>query len=66
MAVPGDPELVISVMYSLLNQFAHTWLVAGGDGTGRQISDEEAIDVLTTFLHRGFTGRSADDAAQPG
>lgn len=30
--------------------------VGGGDGTGRQVGDDEAIDVLTDFIHRGIAG----------
>ncbi|WP_433277817.1 TetR/AcrR family transcriptional regulator [Pseudonocardia xinjiangensis] len=54
--LPGEPDLVVSVYCSLLDQFAYTWLAAGGDGTGRQISDEEAIETLTEFVHRGLAG----------
>jgi AcrR family transcriptional regulator len=54
--LPGDPRLVVSAFQSLLDQFAYTWLVAGGDGSGRQIGDDEAIDVLTDFIHRGIAG----------
>ncbi|WP_216214189.1 TetR/AcrR family transcriptional regulator [Amycolatopsis aidingensis] len=54
--LPGDPELVISAMYSLLDQFAWTWLAAGGDGSGRTLSDDEAIDLLTDVLYRGIAG----------
>ncbi|GAB3481765.1 TetR/AcrR family transcriptional regulator [Amycolatopsis cihanbeyliensis] len=54
--LPGDPELVISAMYSLLDQFAWTWLAAGGDGSGRTLPDDEAIDLLTDFLYRGIAG----------
>lgn len=54
--LPGEPRLVLSMMQSLFDQFAHTWLVAGGDGSGPGISDEEAIEVLTEFLHRGIAG----------
>ena len=43
-------------IHSLLDQFAYTWLAAGGDGTGRTISDEEAIETLTEFVHRGLAG----------
>jgi AcrR family transcriptional regulator len=53
--LPGAPRLVVSAFQSLLDQFAYTWLVAGGDGTG-PISDDEAIDLLTDFVHRGIAG----------
>jgi hypothetical protein len=54
--LPGEPRLVVSAFQSLLGQFAYTWLAAGGDGSGREISDEEAIDVLTDFIYRGIAG----------
>jgi AcrR family transcriptional regulator len=53
--LPGEPRLVVSAFQSLLDQFAYTWLVAGGDGTG-PISDDEAIEMLTDFVHRGVAG----------
>ncbi|MGC7095612.1 TetR/AcrR family transcriptional regulator [Amycolatopsis lurida] len=54
--LPGEPELVTSAMTALMDQFAYTWLVAGGDG--RDLSDEEAIDLLTDFVHRGVAGKA--------
>jgi AcrR family transcriptional regulator len=54
--LPGDPGLVISAMYSLLDQFAYTWLVAGGDGTGLTLTDDDAVELLTELLHRGIVG----------
>lgn len=55
--LPGTPELVTSAMTSLMDQFAYTWLVAGGNG--RELADEEAIDLLTEFVHRAINGRGA-------
>ncbi|MBN6036679.1 TetR/AcrR family transcriptional regulator [Amycolatopsis sp. 195334CR] len=55
--LPGDPELVTSAMTALMDQFAYTWLVAGG--TGRDLPDDEAIDLLTDFVHRAITGGTA-------
>jgi AcrR family transcriptional regulator len=54
--LPGEPHLVVSAFQSLLDQFAYTWLVAGGDGTGRPIGDDEAVDLLTDFVYRGIAG----------
>jgi AcrR family transcriptional regulator len=54
--LPGEPDVVVSAFHSLLGQFAYTWLAAGGDGTGREISDKEAIETLTEFVHRGLAG----------
>ena len=44
-------------MGATLEQFAWTWLAAGGDGSGPPPSDEEAIELLTTMLHSGIAGR---------
>lgn len=55
--LPGDPRLVVSAMNALIDQFAWTWLAAGGDGSGPPPSDEEAIELLTTMLHSGIAGR---------
>ncbi|UJW33275.1 TetR/AcrR family transcriptional regulator [Saccharothrix sp. AJ9571] len=54
--LPGPPELVTSAITALLDQFAHTWLVAGGDG--RDLPDDEAVDLLTDFIHHGITGHA--------
>jgi AcrR family transcriptional regulator len=54
--LPGEPRLVASAIYSLLDQFAYTWIVGGGDGSRAAVDDEEAIDTLTDLLHRGIAG----------
>ena len=54
--LPGEPRLVVSAMFCLLDQFAYTWLVGGGDGSLPSVDDEEAIDTLTDLLHRGIAG----------
>ncbi|MEU4394591.1 TetR/AcrR family transcriptional regulator [Kribbella sp. NPDC023855] len=51
-----DPELQISAMNSLLEGFAYTWLVVNPP-SGRTITDEEAIDLLTNLIHHGLAGR---------
>lgn len=53
IALPGEPKLVLSAIYSLLDQFAYTWLGPGGNG---EVADEQAIDTLTDFVHRGIAG----------
>ena len=55
--LPGPPRLVLSAFTALLEQFAWTWLAAGGDGSGPAPSDDEAIDLLTDLLHTGIAGR---------
>jgi AcrR family transcriptional regulator len=52
-----NPLLQISAMNSLLEGFAYTWLVANPP-SGRTITDEEAIDLLTNLLHHGLAGRA--------
>jgi AcrR family transcriptional regulator len=54
--LPGEPRLVVSAIYSLLDQFAYTWIVGGGDGSRPAVDDDEAIDTLTDLLHRGIAG----------
>jgi AcrR family transcriptional regulator len=54
--LPGEPHLVVSAMHSLLDQFAYTWIVGGGDGSRPPVDDDEAIDTLTDLLHRGIAG----------
>lgn len=54
--LPGAPRLVVSAIHSLLDQFAYTWLAGPGDGSGEGVSDEEAIEMLTDFIHRGIAG----------
>jgi AcrR family transcriptional regulator len=51
-----DPLLQISVMNALLEGFAYNWLVTG-DASGRTLSDDEAVDLLTDVLHHGLAGR---------
>lgn len=55
--LPGQPRLVVSAMRSLIDQFAWTWLAAGGDGSGPAPTDDEAIELLTDILHTGIAGR---------
>lgn len=52
-----DPLLQISAMNSLLEGFAYTWLVANPP-SGRTVTDEQAIDLLTNLIHHGLTGRA--------
>lgn len=57
--LPGpqpDPLHQISAMNGLLEAFAYTWLVVNPP-SGRTITDEAAIDLLTNLLHHGFAGR---------
>ncbi|WBQ07126.1 TetR/AcrR family transcriptional regulator [Kribbella sp. CA-293567] len=50
-----DPMLQLSAMNALLEGFAYTWLVVNPP-TGRTITDDVAIDLLTNLLHHGLAG----------
>jgi AcrR family transcriptional regulator len=54
--LPGAPNLVVSAIHSVLDQFAYTWLAGSGDGSGEGVSDEDAIELLTDFIYRGVAG----------
>jgi AcrR family transcriptional regulator len=55
--LPGDPVVIASMFAVLVSGFAATWLSEDNrPRLGRELSDDEAIETLTTFLHRGFTG----------
>ncbi|MEV6909987.1 TetR/AcrR family transcriptional regulator [Amycolatopsis sp. NPDC051071] len=51
MELPASERLSLALMAELVNGFAHTWLL------DRSVSEEEAVDALTRFIYRGFTGR---------
>lgn len=50
--LPASPRLSLAMMSELLSGFAHTWLLDETRG-----SDDEAVEALTRFIYRGFTGR---------
>lgn len=54
--LPGDPLVVASMFTSLVSTFAATWLSANHPRLGRELTDEEAIDTLTSFVHLGIGG----------
>lgn len=54
--LPGDPLVVASMFTTLLSTCADLWLSGRGPQLGRELSDEEAIETLTTFLHAGIGG----------
>lgn len=55
--LPGEPEVVASAMSGMWQQFAYTWQVSGGAGIGRELGDDEAVDMLTDLTLRGIVGR---------
>lgn len=54
--LPGTPDLALSAMSSLLDSFSLRWSTSGGKPTGRDVSDDEIIELLTTFLYRALNG----------
>ncbi|GAA4599866.1 AcrR family transcriptional regulator [Actinoplanes octamycinicus] len=53
--LPGDPLVSASLFGATISTFAATWLNdATRPALGRELTDDEAIETLTTFLHRGF------------
>ncbi|MCX4851542.1 TetR/AcrR family transcriptional regulator [Streptomyces sp. NBC_00893] len=58
LTLPGAAPVVASAMVSMLEQFCYVWLVTGGEELGRPLSDDEAIDTLTRFMHGGIARSS--------
>lgn len=54
--LPGDPLVVASMFTTLLSSCADLWLSGRGPHLGRQLSDDEAIETLTSFLFAGIGG----------
>ncbi len=47
--LPGDPLVVATIFTATISSLGQRWLSAG-----REIADDEAIETLTSFLHRGM------------
>ncbi len=56
MDLPGDPLVCASLFGTTISAFAANWLSANRPELGRELSDDEAIETLTTFLHAGLGG----------
>jgi hypothetical protein len=54
-ALPGRPELVVAMVSGALDGFAQRWQAV----PGHEESDDEVIEALTAFLHRGLNGPNA-------
>jgi AcrR family transcriptional regulator len=57
MRLPASTELSIAMMYQLVDSFAQMWLLDPAPAGWAPPTDEEAIEALTRFVYRGFTGR---------
>jgi AcrR family transcriptional regulator len=53
--LPASPRLVMMIISSLLDGFVQRWETAGGHDE----TDDEVIDALATFIHRGLNGTNA-------
>lgn len=56
LRLPADPGLCGMLMYHLVDSFASTWL-HGSPAGWTPPTDDEAVELLTRFVYRGFTGR---------
>jgi len=56
LKLPGDPLVVASMFTALVSTFAATWLSGAGPDLGRDLPDDEAIESLTSFIHRAIGG----------
>lgn len=52
--LPGEPAAVISAAYDMCARFQDSW--RRSEGFGGTVSREQAIELLTTFVHRGLNG----------
>ena len=57
LRLPANTQLTIAMMYQLIDNFAQMWLLTPPPAGWNPPSDEEAIEGLTRFVYRGFTGR---------
>ncbi|MEC3979746.1 TetR/AcrR family transcriptional regulator [Amycolatopsis sp. H20-H5] len=56
LRLPATPPLSIVMMYELVDSFARMWLVGDRPEGWTPPTDDEAIEALTRFVYRGFTG----------
>jgi AcrR family transcriptional regulator len=57
--LPGDPLVMATMFTHTLWGFATTWMSPNPPALGRELSDQEAIETLTSFLHAGLGGGKA-------
>jgi AcrR family transcriptional regulator len=55
--LPGDPLVVASIFTGLISSFASAWLSGDHPRLGRDLSDDEAIETLTSFVYAGLGAR---------
>ncbi|GAA3540397.1 TetR/AcrR family transcriptional regulator [Amycolatopsis ultiminotia] len=57
LRLPASTPLTIAMMYQLIDSFAQMWLLSPQPTGLTPPTDEEAVEALTRFVYRGFTGR---------
>jgi AcrR family transcriptional regulator len=57
LRLPAPPQLTIAMMYQLIDGFAQMWLQGPMPDGWNAPTDEEAIEAMTRFVYRGFTGK---------
>ncbi|MDT7803081.1 MAG: hypothetical protein QOI78_6514 [Actinomycetota bacterium] len=57
LRLPASTDLSIVMMYQLVDNFAQMWLLDPEPAHWTPPTDEEAVEALTRFVYRGFTGR---------
>ncbi|QRP45099.1 TetR/AcrR family transcriptional regulator [Amycolatopsis sp. FDAARGOS 1241] len=55
--LPASAQLSIAMMYQLIDSAAQMWLTGPQPSDRSTPGDDEAIEALTRFVYRGFTGR---------
>ncbi|AGZ40243.1 TetR/AcrR family transcriptional regulator [Actinoplanes friuliensis] len=54
--LPGDPLVVATIFTTLVPAFSAMWQSGEGPALGRELSDDEAIETLTSFIYSGLGG----------
>jgi len=57
MELPATTQISLAMMYRLVDGFAQMWLLDPPPDGWDPVSDEQAVESLTRFIYRGFTGR---------
>ncbi|HEY3711172.1 MAG TPA: TetR/AcrR family transcriptional regulator [Amycolatopsis sp.] len=57
LRLPATPQVSVAMMYQLIDGFAQMWLLAPEPEGWTVPTDDEAVEALTRFVYRGFTGR---------
>ena len=56
LQLPGDPVVLATTFTTLVPAFAAMWQSGEGPDLGRELTDEEAVETLTSFIHAGIGG----------